>query len=183
MVLRFFRRRDDSSVLRVYKSIVSQARQPVFYTQLRVPDSVEGRFEMIVFHAFCVFHRLQGEDDRASKLAQDVFDLFFVDMDQSLREQGIGDEGVRRRIRKMSESFFGRSQAYSQALADGNDEALAEAFLRNIYAEPTQTLAASALVEYMHATLSKLGRTPVQEIMSGSVSWAEVPADSAEENC
>lgn len=172
MIFGIFRRRDDSSIRSVYRQIVAQARQPLFYTDLRVPDTSEGRFEMIVLHAFLVFHRLRNEGREAQTFAQQVFDLFFQDMDQSMRELGIGDEGVRRRIRSMTESFYGRSSSYSEGLVTGNRKALSEALLKNIYGGHEEVVAAERLVDYMQHSLKVLQQLPETEIRNGHVAFA-----------
>ncbi|WP_310620516.1 ubiquinol-cytochrome C chaperone family protein [Flexibacterium corallicola] len=181
MFFGFLRRRGNFAVHEIYRDIVSQARQPVFYQSFGVPDTAEGRFEMIVFHAFCLFHRLRHENKQAGEVAQKVFDLFFVDMDQSLREAGIGDEGVRRRIRKMSESFYGRSTTYSRALEEGDNGQLAQAFARNFLFTADGGLAADRLVEYMHATLLKLNETKTECILKNEFDWVEVKWNAVEE--
>ncbi|MDD7908395.1 MULTISPECIES: ubiquinol-cytochrome C chaperone family protein [Pseudovibrio] len=172
MIFGIFRRRDDSSIRSVYEQIVAQARQPYFYTDLQVPDTVEGRFEMIVLHAFLVFHRLRNQGKEAQDFSQGVFDLFFQDMDQSMREMGIGDEGVRRRIRAMTESFYGRSSSYAEGLSSGNRSILAQSLLKNIYGGAQEVIAADRLVDYMQHSLDVLGELSEDEIRKGRVAFA-----------
>ncbi|KZL16738.1 Ubiquinol-cytochrome C chaperone [Pseudovibrio axinellae] len=171
MIFGFFRRRKDTSVRITYERIVAQARQPVFYERYGIPDTSEGRFEMIVLHAFCVFHRLREEDTVARKFAQAVFDYFFEDMDQSMRELGIGDEGVRRRVRVMVESFYGRASSYMEALENKDDTALFDAFERNIYGQSCEPVAVRALVHYMHEAVAGLAVLPTKEILAGDIEF------------
>ena len=93
---------------------MAQARQPVFYESYGVPDSVDGRFEMIALHCYLLMRRLQAAGDKA--LSQKLFDIFFVSMDQSLREMGVGDLAVPKHMKRMMNGFNGRADGYEQAL-------------------------------------------------------------------
>ncbi|MEH6403158.1 MAG: ubiquinol-cytochrome C chaperone family protein [Sneathiella sp.] len=116
----------------LYAEVVHQSRQPVFYLEAEVPDTVDGRFEMISLHAFLLMRRLKFDESNMGVLSQDVFDLMFADMDQSLREIGVGDLAVGKRVKEMAKVFYGRVVSYETAL-DGGDEVLEEALLRNHY--------------------------------------------------
>ncbi len=120
------------SAEKIYQSIVAQARTPQFYLEVEVPDTIDGRYEMIALHCFLVLRRLKKSGDKFQSLSQEVFDLMFQDMDQSLREIGVGDLAVGKRIKKMAEVFYGRIIAYEEALEDG-DEPLEVALERNHY--------------------------------------------------
>ncbi len=150
MIFGLFRSREDQTqTLTLYGVIVAQARQPAFYSELGVPDTLEGRFEMLILHAFLYLHRLKNEDEAAKAVAQKVFDAMFTDMDQSLREIGIGDLSVPKKIKKMAAAFYGRAAAYDAALEEGR-EALASAVQRNVYSENADERAnAQALADYM----------------------------------
>ena len=115
----------------IYGMIVAQAREPAFYQALGVPDTVNGRFDMVVLHLWMVLRRLREADGQAP-FAQTLFDRFCSDMDHNLRELGTGDLAVPRRMKELGEAFYGRSIAYDRAMADG-DEALAQALCKNIY--------------------------------------------------
>ncbi|WP_438277500.1 ubiquinol-cytochrome C chaperone family protein [Nitrobacter sp.] len=114
----------------IYGMIVTQAREPFFYQTLRVPDTVDGRFDMILLHLWIALSRLKQGDDK--ELPQALFDHFCSDMDANLREMGVGDLTVPKRMHAFGEAFYGRSAAYDRALAEGR-ESLAEALDRNIY--------------------------------------------------
>ncbi|MBL4907619.1 MAG: hypothetical protein JKX94_09225 [Sneathiella sp.] len=116
----------------LYQEIVRQARQPVFYLEAEVPDTIDGRYEMISLHAFLVMRRFKRDDEDLQVLSQAVFDLMFADMDQSLREIGVGDLSVGKRIKAMAKVFYGRIVAYETAL-DGGSETLETALVRNHY--------------------------------------------------
>src|SRR5579862_8365539 len=105
---------------RAYGRIVEHARQPGFFIDGGVPDTVDGRFELICLHAFLYLHRLKRESKRAAPLGQRFFDTMFADFDRSLREMGTGDLSVGREVKRMAEAFYGRVAAYEQGLeADG----------------------------------------------------------------
>jgi cytochrome b pre-mRNA-processing protein 3 len=114
----------------IYGMIVTQAREPLFYRDLGVPDTVNGRFDLIVLHLWTVLRRL-GEIAGMAELAQALFDRFCADMDDNLREMAIGDLAVPKRMQAFGEAFYGRIAAYDMALTDG-PQALAQAINRNI---------------------------------------------------
>ncbi|MGN6412124.1 MAG: ubiquinol-cytochrome C chaperone family protein [Nitrobacter sp.] len=114
----------------IYGMIVTQAREPLFYQTLRVPDTVDGRFDMILLHLWIALSRLKRRDDK--ELPQALFDHFCSDMDANLREMGVGDLTVPKRMQALGEAFYGRSAAYDRAVAEGR-EPLAEALDKNIY--------------------------------------------------
>jgi cytochrome b pre-mRNA-processing protein 3 len=135
MIFHLFRRTPQSgSIDSLYGMIVAQARAPAFYRDYGVPDTVDGRFEMVVLHTVLVLRRLDAEPEPIRGLGQAVFDIFCRDMDASLREMGVGDLGVPREMRRIGEAFYGRKAAYEAALAEPGSEALAAALARNIFA-------------------------------------------------
>jgi cytochrome b pre-mRNA-processing protein 3 len=168
----FGRKRDRETAQRLYASIVEQARLPAFYERFGVPDSLDGRFEMISLHAFLTLHRLKEEKSRESQaLSQAVFDLLFADMDRSLREMGVGDLGVGKRVKKMAEAFYGRLAAYDAALESGDASRLAAALRRNLYGtlgEVEEELPA-ALAAYMLDQARVLARLRGAAILSGEL--------------
>jgi cytochrome b pre-mRNA-processing protein 3 len=114
----------------IYGMIVTQAREPSFYRDLGVPDTVNGRFDVLVLHLWMVLRRF-GIAGRGATVSQALFDRFCEDMDANLREMGVGDLAVPRRMRSFGEAFYGRSAAYDLAFASGK-EPLAQALSRNI---------------------------------------------------
>jgi cytochrome b pre-mRNA-processing protein 3 len=114
----------------IYGMIVTQAREPQFYRNLGVPDTVNGRFDLLLLHLWMVLRRLRTAAGSA-KLSQALFDRFCDDMDGNLREMGVGDLTVPKRMQAFGEAFYGRSAAYDLALTDGQ-EALAQALCKNI---------------------------------------------------
>ena len=116
----------------LYGAAVAAARTPVFYSGLGVPDTLDGRFDLVGLHAFLLIRRLQMLSDPGPALAQAVFDAMFADMDTNLREMGVGDLSVGKRVRAMWEAFHGRSEAYQAALQANDAPALAAALARNV---------------------------------------------------
>lgn len=116
----------------VYARIVAAARQPEFYAEVDVPDTPLGRFEMLSLHLFLFLHRLRGLEGAPGQLAQEVMEIFIRDVDHSLRELGIGDVGIPKRVRKLARMFYGRANAYGEALDQEDYAMLAEALRRNI---------------------------------------------------
>ncbi len=134
MIFPLFKKKpDESHVQEIYADIVTQARQKVFYAQWAVPDSVTGRFDMISLHLCLVFRRLKTSRAADREFSQALFDLFFKDMDHSLRELGAGDMAVPKRIQKMGELLFGLLASITEALDKGDHAGLKDALTRNIY--------------------------------------------------
>lgn len=157
------------AVYGVYRAIVAQSRQPVFYADWGVPDTVTGRFDMISLHMALLFRRLRG-DETTKKFSQAVFDLFFKDMDQSLREMGATDMGVPKKIQKMGNLFFGLLAAINEAMDRDDKEALAAVFSRNIY-EGAGMDHARTLADYFIAQDQALAALPVETITGGTVTF------------
>jgi cytochrome b pre-mRNA-processing protein 3 len=150
---RLFRRDSGSEGIAsaLYGAIVAQARTSALYTDFGVADTVTGRFEMVTLHVILVLARLEREGEAAKALGQSIFDLYVRDMDRSLRELGIGDLGVPKRMKKMAEAFFGRHEAYRQALLVNDRDTLAGVIARNVYAGGDAG-AAEALAVYVLAS-------------------------------
>lgn len=140
----------------IYGMIVTQAREPIFYRDLGVPDTVNGRFDLLLLHLWLLLRRLRTVLG-ATELSQALFDRFCEDMDDNLREMGVGDQTVPKRMRAFGEAFYGRVQAYDQAM-EGGGEALAEAICKNIL-NGTGLGQAQRLAAYARASEADLGRT------------------------
>lgn len=135
MILSRFRKSaDQSTIYATYASIVAQSRQTVFYAEWQVPDTVTGRFDMISLHLSLVLRRLKTGDAKTRDFSQKLFDLFFKDMDRSLREMGAGDMAVPKRIQKMGELFYGVLAGVTDGLQQADDADLSGVLRRNIYA-------------------------------------------------
>jgi cytochrome b pre-mRNA-processing protein 3 len=152
--LRRDRRRQTIDAL--YGAIVAQARHPAFYRDFAVPDTVEGRFEMIVLHLVLFLRRARSERDGVGALGQGVFDVFCRDMDHSLREMGVGDLALPRRMKALGEAFYGRARSYDRALAGGDHAALIAALARNVFATEGEPAGARRLAAYVAAAQRRL---------------------------
>ncbi|MBC6439477.1 MAG: ubiquinol-cytochrome C chaperone family protein [Rhodospirillales bacterium] len=129
----FSRSRFDETTRRLHDVVVAQARDPILYAEYGVPDTLDGRFEMVVLHALLVMRRLRTLGEEGEELSQKLFDFMFVDFDRALREIGVGDLSVGRRIKKMAQAFYGRAANLDEALVADDDAALSAFLVRNAY--------------------------------------------------
>jgi len=155
----------------LYGAIVAQARAPVFYARFGVPDSVEGRFELLVVHLALVLRRLRDADEAAKDLGQEAFDLFCADMDRSLREMGVGDLSVPKRMKGLAEAYYGRAAAYGAALDAGDGMALAGVVQRDLLGGGDGAVA--EIVAYLGETAAVLRSTPLAAFAAGRVAWPD----------
>jgi cytochrome b pre-mRNA-processing protein 3 len=151
-----------------YIALVIHARNPFFYESLFVPDTLDGRFELIVLHLFLLQYRLRDENPEFTRY---LSELFFADMDRSLREMGVADTGVRYRIKAMAKAYHGRLQAYGLSLTD--PEALRAALARNLYGTVKEgsvnALARMATyVMHVHTTFQEI---PASAFAEGRFTW------------
>ncbi len=148
----------------LYRQIAARARLPVFYSGFGVPDTIDGRFEMLCLHAYALFHRLKGQGADAEALAQATYDAMFADLDGSLRELGVADLGVGRRIKAMTEALNGRIQAFDRALLAG-DKALCGAVRRNVYGTVSASeIQVAAMADYLRQVRAALEDLPVEDL-------------------
>lgn len=136
----------------IYGAIVAQSRLPVFYREFAVPDTVESRFDMVLLHLWMVLRRMNATEG-GNALSQALFDHFCSDMDDNLREMGVGDLTVPKKMQAFGEAFYGRSKAYDAAL--GDRAALADAVARNILNDPDPR-AGDRLAAYVAAAVASL---------------------------
>jgi cytochrome b pre-mRNA-processing protein 3 len=159
----------------LYGAIVAQARRPALYAGLGVPDTVEGRLEMVILHAAILLRRLREGDAPAKAIGQSVFDLFCRDMDRSLRELGVGDLAVPKKMRRLGEAFYGRAAAYEGGLAGDDMEGLAAAIDRNVFAGAHRS-EARALAAYAKAAATGLASVPTGALVAGHLSFPDPAA-------
>jgi cytochrome b pre-mRNA-processing protein 3 len=172
MFLSASRRKREETIDRLYGAIVAHARLPVFYRVLAVPDTIGGRFDLLVLHVHLLFRRLAGANEAQRAAGQAVFDRFILDMDDSLRELGVGDLTVPKRMRSMGEAFYGRAAVYDAAIAESGDDALAAALLRNVYANDTGAVKnAFRLAGYVRNTVSALTAQDAARIVAGDAKF------------
>ena len=186
----FFRKflrqkRHEAASHKLYLKLVGQSRMQGFYASGGVPDTVDGRFDLIALHTFLIIRRLSGSDasEKEHELAQVLFDLMFADMDRNLREMGVGDLGVGRKVRDMVSAFYGRAEAYEKALqaapqdnADDKGGVLAAALRRNLYRDANpddQQLAKMA--GYVLKQVGLLNELTGDALLSGEVRFHPAP--------
>jgi cytochrome b pre-mRNA-processing protein 3 len=170
------RPREDptDNIRRLYGAIVAQARRPQFYADYGVPDTVEGRFDMVVLHVYLVFRRLASAGESARECGQEMFDLFIEDMDATMRELGVGDLTVPRKVRAMAEGYYGRAVAYDAALLDSGDDQLIAALTRNVYAgDENARDGAARLGSYVRCAGKKLTDTKTDQIQSTAFAFPD----------
>ncbi|WDR03008.1 ubiquinol-cytochrome C chaperone family protein [Devosia algicola] len=171
MILSLFRKNAPSdAVFAVYNAIVAQSRQERFYAEWFVPDTVTGRFDMISLHLALLFRRLRAEDAEYKKFSQSVFDLFFRDMDRSLREMGAGDLAVPKKIQQMGNIFFGLLAALNKAIDHGDADAVAEVLSRNIF-EGAAPPSIAAFASYVIAQDNLLAAQSARTIIEGAIAF------------
>ncbi len=179
-MLNVFRRNPQSATIEaLYGAIVAQARLPVFYLEYGVPDTVQGRLDLLMLHLALTFDRLSKGGEAGSAAGQALFDRFCRDMDDHLREQGVSDLKVPKEMRSVGAAFFGRHGTYLQALQTGDEAALQAGLARNVYQAEPAALAAklAAYVRSAHSAL--LGQDPAT-IAQGRIAWPEPLSAGAE---
>ena len=155
----------------LYAAVVEQSRAPAFYAALNVPDTVEGRFEVYNLHVVLLLDRLNAPGEAAKAVSQALFDTYVKALDHALREMGVGDLSVGKKMRKLGEAFFGRvksSHAAFTALPDRGP--LRDLLTRTVYAE-TDAACAPALADYVVAQREHLAGQPLEAILEGRVLW------------
>ena len=176
---RFFRPRVTLAMgQKLYAGVVTQARTPALYELYGVPDTVEGRFELYTAHVFLLLDRLRGQGSRASETSQALFDTYLGALDDALREMGVGDLSVGKKVRQAWEAFHGRALAYETALDSTDDVALTEALARNVWrgAEPGAGDAPARLAAVARAQAAHLAGQPIGALLGGRVTFLDAEA-------
>ena len=152
----------------LYGVAVAAARDLFLYTDLGVPDTLDGRFDMIGLYTFLLIQRLKREPAPGPALAQAVFDAMFSDMDVNLREMGVGDLSVGRKVRVMWEAFHGRAAAYAAAMTAGDMAALDAALERNVWrGKPPPDETTQALRRLVLAQEAQLSAQNLESLAQG----------------
>ena len=155
----------------LYVQAVAQSRLPALYAELGAPDTVEGRFEIYTLHVVLLLERLRREGQGTGEVSQALFDTYVKALDNALREMGVGDLSVGRKMRKLGEAFYGRGKSYDAAFAVLPDTGALEALLtRTVYAEAAGP-GLPGLVAYVQAQRAALAAQPVEPLLAGAVTW------------
>ncbi len=173
MILARFRRNSQARTIHaLYGAIVAQARSVTFYADYRVPDTVEGRFDLIVLHLVLLLNRLArpeaGRGLGQVLLGQELFDAFCRDLDANLREMGTGDLAVPKRMQAFAEAFYGRQAAYLAALGAADERAFEKALARNIF-RAGDDAGAAQLARYGRAAVTGLDAQGDGALLRGEV--------------
>jgi len=157
-----------------YHRIVEQARRPGFFLKGGVPDTVDGRFELICLHAFLYLHRLKSEQPRSARFGRHFVAAMFTDFDRSLREMGTGDLSVGREVKRMAEGFYGRFAAYEEGLA-ADDAELGAALARNLFGTTTPDPAQlTAMASYVRGQSAMLRRQGTDALLAGDIAFGDL---------
>ena len=189
MIFNIFKRRDRSPIpQQLYGGLVAQARNPVFFTRYGFADTVTGRFDCLALHMFLFSRRMKFEEAaNAAELGQDVFDRFVENLDQALRELGIGDQSVPKRKKKLVHTFYGQIEDFDPPLTAGDRPALQKAVAARFFssgegaAEPSSTeggasegaVHAALITDYIFTAAAALDNIPASKIMSGKLDWPQ----------
>jgi cytochrome b pre-mRNA-processing protein 3 len=169
MILARFRRNPHArSIGLLYGAIVAQARSARFYADYGVADTVEGRFDLIVLHLVLLLERLERGSAAVRGLGQGLFDAFCRDLDANLREMGVGDLAVPKRMQRFIEAFYGRQAAYRAALAAADERDFDKALARNIFADEDSG-AAAPLARYARETMRTLDGQADEALIAGTL--------------
>jgi cytochrome b pre-mRNA-processing protein 3 len=178
MILAQWRARRANRILidQLHGKIVAASRRPFLYINLGVPDTYEGRFEMVTLYAGLVIRRLTQFSGIGAELAQELADSVFRHFDIALREIGVGDVAVPKRLKRMAEAFYGRSKAYGEGLNEPDSDRLTKALARNVYGMEDAALApmALSLTQHVRATAEALDHTPLPVFAGGDVQFPDL---------
>lgn len=161
-----------------YETILAASRRPEFYRDAGAPDTVDGRFDLLLMHAVIFFRRVRGEGAAGAHMNQLVFDILFDDMDAALREMGTGDPSVGKRIKEMGQAFYGRAEAYEAALNAQDEAALTQIIARNLFAsddedvetkafQPAELETAQRLATYMLKADAEMAKQDAVTLIEG----------------
>ena len=156
---------------------------PIFFDELGVPDTPEGRFEMVALHAALVLRRLRAEGAEGQAVGQELFDLMFADMDASLRELGVGDLGVGKYVKRLAGNFYARIAALDQVLGGSDPERLDRLLRHNVYhgSSPPEPGQLRTLAVYLLEQDRCLAVQPSAGLQRGEVTFGPLPRRSAGE--
>lgn len=177
---RLFRPRQAQAAARaLYAGVVAQARSPALYTQMGAPDTVEGRFELYTLHVMLLLDRFRGQGPAAAETSQALFDTYLQALDDALREMGVGDLSVGKKMRKLGEAFYGRAKSYETAFGALPDpEPLTALLSRTVYAQTDaeQGVAENAgtLADYVLAQRAAIAEQATESLVAGDAAWRSI---------
>ena len=165
---------------RLLAAITVEARRPVFYETMGVPDTLDGRFDLMSLFGTLAFRSLSKKGRDGITLAQDTIDMMFSAFDDALRSLGVGDNGIPRRVKAMGKAYIGRAAAYDAAIKARDEAALAAAIERNVYrGAPSDPAHPARLAAYALAEASALESLPLGRFQAGELGLARLPGEEA----
>jgi len=159
---------------RLSASAAAQARSPGFYAAMGAPDTVEGRFELYSLHVALILRRLRGQGTQAAETAQALFDAYVQSLDHALREMGVGDLSVGKKMRKIGEAFYGRVKNYDEAFAALPDRERLGAIIGRTVLMADAGVEAGPLVDYAVAAMARLEAEPIDKLLQGDAPWPTI---------
>jgi len=173
-------RKSDTVPEQIYGIVVARARDPLFFTQFGLPDTVMGRFELLALHIFLFSRRMKQQGSgRALELSQAVFDLFVQDVERALRELGIGDTSVPKRKKKMIRSFYGQIEDFDAPLTENDTDLLADRLNQRFY-ESANTDTSNLFASYVSDTSQALAAQDFELLLAGRLEWGAL---TQQESC
>ena len=168
----------------LYANIVSQARTEIFYSVFGVPDTLNGRFDMITLHMFIVLRRLKDLGEDGVKLSQSLFDIMFADMDRNLREMGVGDLSVGKKVKALATAFYGRIKAYDIGIDGLNHESLMHSLERNLFLDAVPNEEHVKIISnYLTREIEAASNWSITDIETNNISFGKILANEVSGDC
>jgi cytochrome b pre-mRNA-processing protein 3 len=162
----------EAAGARLYAAAAAQARQPGFYLA-GVPDTPTGRFELYTAHVVLVLHRLKGQGAEAAEAGQALFDAYVANLDLALRELGVGDLSVGKKMRRLGEAFYGRTKAYDAALGQLPEREPLRALISRTMLDDANPALAEAMAAYVARAAEGLAAIPLSDVIDCRLVWPE----------
>jgi cytochrome b pre-mRNA-processing protein 3 len=168
------RRARAATARKLCDSATAKGRDPALYTRLDAPDTVEGRFEVLTLHVVLLIGRLRAEGGEGAEAGQDLFDAYLSDLDGALREMGVGDLSVGRRMKALAQAFYGRAKGYDEAFAALPDRAPLEAVIARTLLAGASTTDPGPLAAYAARARQALATCQIGDLLAGAAPWPDV---------
>jgi cytochrome b pre-mRNA-processing protein 3 len=160
---------------KIYDSIVAQSRNPVFYVRCGVPDTLSGRFDMLVIHMFIVMQNLKMGGTEGELLGREIVEAFVKEMDSMVRDLGVADLQVPNEVRKIASLFYGQLVVYTEAVNKKNRAALSDAVWRSFQSgDETANVAATEIADYIFGAIKNIREMPLNLLLQGHLNFPEV---------
>jgi cytochrome b pre-mRNA-processing protein 3 len=173
-MMRLFRKRPAAEAgRRLYAACVSQARTPELYGELATPDTIEGRFEHYSLHVILVMDRLVRQGDEAAEVSQGLFDAYIRALDDALREMGVGDLSVGRKMRRIGEALYGRLMNYEAAFTGQEGADPLETILSRTVYDGVEDPPLAGMAAYVLRQRAHLAEVKLQDLLAGTITWSE----------